>query len=181
MQKHGQIVLINGVCGVGKSTVGKALYKPLQKFNFNYFDIDNYVYENPDAAHGVNVYRAFGRLDKWHVDLLEKTPIRRMLKRYNLLLIDNFLSDHEARYLQELSDGGTLIHFILEADRGTVVDRIRKDECKDPARTAIRINGFEYNNAFLKTHFPDAIRINTVGRTAAEIVPEIYDRITERL
>ena len=68
-----------------------------------------------------------------------------------------------------------------EADRGTVVDRIRKDECKDPARTAIRINGFEYNNAFLKTHFPDAIRINTVGRTAAEIVPEIYDRITERL
>ena len=181
MQKHGQIVLINGVCGVGKSTVGKILYKPLQKYNFNLFETDDFIHENPNAAPDINVYRAFGRFDKWHVDLLEKTPVRRMLKRYNLLLIDNFLSDHEARYLQELSDGGTLIHFILEADRGTVVDRIRKDECKDPARTAIRINGFEFNNAYLKTHFPDAIRINTVGRTAAEIVPEIYDRITERL
>lgn len=178
MQKSGVMVILNGCCGVGKSTVGKILYKPLQKFNFNLFDTDEYVFSNPNVTYDANIYSALGRMDVWHVRLIEKTPIRRILKRNNLLLVDNFVSDYESKYLQELLDDGvTLVHFILEADRGTVVDRLAKVAHKEPKRTEIRISGFEYANAYLKTHFPLATRINTVGRTADEVASELYSRI----
>lgn len=178
MQKSGMVILINGVCGVGKSTVGKILYKPLQKFNFNFFETDDFIYKNPNVAYDASIYDALGRMDVWHVRLMEKTPIRRILKRNNLLLVDNFVSDRESQYLQELLDDGiTLVHFILEADRGTIVDRLTEEARKEPKRTEMRINGFEYANAYLKTHFPLATRINTVGRTADEVASELYSRI----
>ena len=181
MQKSGMVILINGVCGVGKSTVGKILYKPLQKFNFCHFDTDEYIFSNlsnPNVTYDANIYYALGRMDVWHVRLIEKTPIRRILKRNNLLLVDNFISDRESQYLQELLDDGiTLVHFILEADRGTVVDRLAREAHEEPKRTEIRISGFEFANAYLKTHFPLATRINTVGRTADEVASELYSRI----
>ena len=181
MQKSGMVILINGVCGVGKSTVGKILYKPLQKFNFCHFDTDEYIFSNlsnPNVTYDANIYYALGRMDVWHVRLMEKTPIRRILKRNNLLLTDNFVSDRESQYLQELLDDGiTLVHFILEADRGTVVDRLAKEAHEEPKRTEMRISGFEYANAYLKTHYPYAMRINTVGRSPEQVADEIYERV----
>ena len=178
MQKSGMVILINGVCGVGKSTVGRILYNRLQGYNFHHFDTDDFIYKNPDVTYDANIYSALGRMDVWHVRLMEKTPIRRILKRNNLLLTDNFVSDRESQYLQELLDDGiTLVHFILEADRGTVVDRLAKEAHEEPKRTEMRISGFEYANAYLKTHYPYAMRINTVGRTADEVASELYSRI----
>lgn len=178
MQKSGVMVILNGCCGVGKSTVGRILYKRLQGHNFHFFDTDEYIFSNPNVTYDADIYSALGRMDVWHVRLMERTPIRRILKRNNLLLTDNFVSDRESQYLQELLDDGiTLVHFILEADRGTVVDRLAKVAHKEPKRTEIRISGFEYANAYLKTHFPLATRIDTVGRTADEVASELYSRI----
>ena len=178
MQKSGVMVILNGCCGVGKSTVGRILYKRLQGHNFHFFDTDEYIFSNPNVTYDANIYSALGRMDVWHVRLMEKTPIRRILKRNNLLLTDNFVSDRESQYLQELLDDGiTLVHFILEADRGTVVDRLAEVAHKEPKRTEMRISGFECANAYLKTHYPYATRINTVGRTADEVASELYSRI----
>ena len=46
MQKSGMVILINGVCGVGKSTVARSLCKLLQDKNFIRLDGDEYVIEH---------------------------------------------------------------------------------------------------------------------------------------
>ena len=67
MQKHGQIVLINGVCGVGKTTVSRSLCKRLKDKNFIRFDGDEYVIE-----HRIKPPESMVDVGKWHVDIIGK-------------------------------------------------------------------------------------------------------------
>ncbi len=179
MQKSGMVILINGVCGVGKSTVARLLYKRLQGFNFHLFDTDDYILENPKTVENIIPYMAFGIVWRWHVYVLKGSPLRRILKRHNVVMPDTFVNSYDEKYLDELAgDGVRIVHFILEADKETIVKRIESDKEKsDPVLVVNRENEFEEGNAFLKTHYPYATRINTVGRTADEVASELYSRI----
>ena len=177
MRKHGQIVLINGVCGVGKTTVSRSLCKRLKDKNFIRLDGDEYV-----IKHRIKPPESMSMADVglWHVGFL-KQPLVELLKNHNVILSETFALPIEAEFLSELQKSGSkIMHFVLDAERMTVVQRTLADREHAYAKDW-RLKTYVLNMLALRLNFPGAVHVATDGRTVDEIVLEIYDRIKKRL
>lgn len=175
MQKSGMVILINGVCGVGKSTVARSLCKLLQDKNFIRLDGDEYVIE-----HRIKPPESMADVGLWHVGFL-KQPLAELLKNHNVILSDTFVFPIEADFLSELQKSGVVIqHYILDASKLTVAQRTLADR-KHAYAKDWRLKTYVPNMLSLRFNFPDAVHVVTDGRSVAEIVSEIYDKISVSL
>ena len=183
-KKSGVMVLIDGVCGCGKSTVAKEICKLLQDKNFSLFDSDEFILENPSTLTDFEIYRKLGCVDLWHIRVIEK-QVRRLLRNGNIVVADNFVTELEKQFLEKLQkDGFVIYHFILDATHSTVVWRVHNDEKHtNPIQRKLRVESYLLCDLFLKNrnNYPDAVHVATDGRSVAEIVSEIYDKISVSL
>ena len=175
MQKSGMVILINGVCGVGKSTVARSLCKLLQDKNFIRLDGDEYVIE-----HRIKPPESMAYIGKWHVDIIGKV-IEKLLKDYNVIVSDTFTLPEDIEFISELQKSGMkVIHIILDAEKLTVAQRTLADR-KHAYAKDWRLSSYAPNMLSLRFNYPDAVHVVTDGRTVAEIVSEIYDKISDSL
>lgn len=175
MQKSGMVILINGVCGVGKSTVARSLCKLLQDKNFIRLDGDEYVIE-----HRTKPPESMTYIGKWHVDIIGKAIVG-LLESHNVIVSDTFVFSEEIDFLSELQKSGMkVIHIILDAEKLTVAQRTLADR-KHAYAKDWRLKTYVPNMLSLRFNFPDAVHVVTDGRTVAEIVSEIYDKISVSL
>lgn len=175
MQKSGMVILINGVCGVGKSTVSRSLYKRLKDKDFIRLDGDEYVIE-----HRTKPPESMADVGKWHVDIIGKAIVE-LLKNHNVIVSDTFVFSEEVEFLSELQKSGMkVMHFILDAEKLTVAQRTLADKRHSYAKDW-RLKTYVPNMLSLRFNYPDAVHVATDGRSVAEIVSEIYDKISVSL
>ena len=175
MQKSGMVILINGVCGVGKTTVARSLYKRLKDKDFIRLDGDEYVIE-----HRTKPPESMADVGKWHVDIIGKAIVE-LLKNHNVIVSDTFVFSEEVEFLSELQKSGMkVIHIILDAEKLTVAQRTLADR-KHAYAKDWRLSSYAPNMLSLRFNYPDAVHVATDGRTVAEIVSEICDKISVSL
>ena len=169
------VILINGVCGVGKSTVSRSLCKLLQDKNFIRLDGDEYTIE-----HKIKAPESISDVGKWHVATIGKAIVE-SLKNHNVVVSDTFVFSEEIDFLSELQKSGMkVMHFILDAEKLTVAQRTLADKRHSYAKDW-RLKTYVPNMLSLRFNYPDAVHVATDGRTVAEIVSEIYDKISDSL
>lgn len=175
MQKSGMVILIDGVCGVGKSTVSRSLCKLLQDKNFIRLDGDEYVIE-----HRIKPPESMVAVGKWHVDIIG-TVIEKLLKDYNVIVSDTFTLPEDIEFISELQKSGMkVIHIILDAEKLTVAQRTLADR-KHAYAKDWRLSSYAPNMLSLRFNYPDAVHVVTDGRTVAEIVSEIQQILSVSL
>ena len=68
-----------------------------------------------------------------------------------------------------------MLHIILEARKETIISRIKNDPIRNEEAQNQQISNVPWQMQYLKTNYPDAVRIDTEDRTLDNIASEIMD------
>lgn len=66
-----------------------------------------------------------------------------------------------------------MLHIILEAKEETIIHRIENDPIRDKSVQKEQKSNVTWQTRYLKTSYPDAVRIDTENKTLNEIIHEI--------
>lgn len=66
-----------------------------------------------------------------------------------------------------------MLHIILEAEKETIISRIENDPIRDKNTQNQQKSKVDWQMRYLKTEYPDAVRINTENKSLDEIANEI--------
>ena len=67
------------------------------------------------------------------------------------------------------------LHIILEAKKETIISRIKNDPIRNEDAQNQQIYNVPWQMQYLKTNYPDAVRIDTEDKTLDNIASEIMD------
>ena len=67
------------------------------------------------------------------------------------------------------------LHIILEAKKETIISRIKNDPIRNEDAQNQQIYNVPWQMQYLKTYYPDAVRIDTEDKTLDNIASEIID------
>ena len=173
------IIWIDGTNGVGKSHVAEKLAKLLANKNAEYIESDLYWmdfirnYLLKAFSGGAAIYHNRHFLEKFRKVLEEKINNFGKNPIVSMSLVDKLCEKELLDYFKEKKV--SMLHIILEAKEETIVSRIEND----PIRNEDERNQQKYNvpwqMQYLKTNYPDAVRINTEDKTLDNIASEIMN------
>lgn len=170
------IIWIDGVNGVGKSHVAAELEELLSEKNAEYVESDLYWQEflknnTIKALSGFDPY-----CNKYFMETL-RTALEEKMYDYDKLpivpmsLVGKICEKELLHYFEEKKI--VMLHVILEAKRATIISRIENDPIRKPSEQSQQKGNVDWQMKYLKTEYPNAIRINTNDKTIHTIASEI--------
>lgn len=173
---RGKITWINGANGVGKSHVAAKLAELLENRNAEYVESDLYWMEfiRKDflkALSGFNPY-----CNKFFLAILRNELEKKMqnlgkMPIVSMSLVDKLCEKELFDYFEEKDF--SMIHIILEAKKETIIARIENDSVRKEEEQREQKNNVNWQMQYLEREYPNAVRINTEGKSFDEIVDEI--------
>lgn len=172
------IVWIDGVNGVGKSHVAEALAKLLTNKNAEYVESDLYWLnlvqnEFPKTLSGLNPYCNKFFLTDLRESLEEKIYNLGRMPIVPVSLVDRMCKKELLDYFEDKKV--STLHIILEAKKETIISRIKNDPIRNEDAQNQQIYNVPWQMQYLKTNYPDAVRIDTEDKTLDNIASEIMD------
>jgi deoxyadenosine/deoxycytidine kinase len=169
------IIWIDGANGVGKSHVAAELAECLVDRNADYVESDLYwnAFIQNDffkALLEFNPYR-----NKYFLGILRNTLEKILdcgkMPIVSMSLVDKLCEKELLEYFEKKKI--SMLHIILEAEKGTITHRIENDPIRDEnLRNQQKLN-VPWQIQYLETEYPNAIRINTEGKNLDEIIGKI--------
>ncbi len=174
------IIWIDGVNGVGKSHVAAELEELLFEKNAEYVESDLYwedfLRNNVSKAlSGFNPY-----CNQYFMEILRKVLEEKMndygkISIVPMSLVDKLCDKELFHYFEE--KGTAMVHVILEAKKETIMERIEKDPIRDENAQSQQKKKVDWQMKYLKKEYPNAVRINTEGKTIHETAVEVKNFI----
>ena len=174
------IIWIDGVNGVEKSHVAAELGELLSEKNAEHVESDlywkNLLRNNfTKALFGFNPY-----CNQYFMEMLRKVLEEKMncygkVPIVPMSLVDKLCEKELFHYFEE--KGTVMVHIVLEAKKETIIARIEKDPIWDETAQSQQKAKVDWQMKYLKKEYPDAVRINTEGKTIHEIAVEITNFI----
>lgn len=167
------IICIDGVNGVGKSHVANELEKCM--FNYNAIHIDSDLHwqnflkkDMLKAFSGFNPYNNKYFLDEFRKMLDEEIYDFKRTPLISLSIVDRICKKEFLDYFQEKNEN--VIHIILKAKEETILKRIDNDPFRDKEAKSQQKKNVIWQMRYLENEYPDAIWIDTEGKSLKEIV-----------
>lgn len=179
------IIWIDGTYGVGKTTVAAKVKESFSDSNAELLESD--YYSNESLKRLVEEAKANNRFP--HIGGTLPQNNMRFIQEFRELIedksqdtdkkiiVDMALTMKECKeelFDRLISDGKSILHIILTADKDTIKSRIKNDGNR---MKEIALEWFTWNITFLDRNFPDATRIKTDNRNIDDIVTEIIELI----
>ena len=89
----------------------------------------------------------------------------------SMSLVDKKCQEELLDYFEKKSV--PMLHIILEAEKETIISRIENDPIRDKNTQNQQKSKVDWQMRYLKTEYPDAVRINTENKSLDEIANEI--------
>lgn len=178
------IIWIDGVNGVGKSSVSASLEEQLNDRNAEYIESDLYWLDMLKTK----FYMAFLGMEpsnhKYFLKILkkiieEKMDVHDKLPIVSFALVNPLCESELINYFKEKNS--PMVHIILEASKATIFERIENDPIRDEAAQRDQKEKVEEQMRYLKENYPDAIKINTENKSIEDIVDEIVNKLNFEL
>lgn len=170
------IVWIDGANGVGKSHVAAELEELLSDRNAEYVESDLYWMDliQNDFLKALSGFDPF--CNKYFLGILRKAIEEKMhdsgkIPIVPISLVDKLCEKELLDYFEE--KGVPMLHVILEAERDTIISRIKNDPIRDKSAENQQVSKVDWQIKYLENEYPDAARINTKDKTLKEIASEI--------
>lgn len=170
------IIWIDGVNGVGKSHVAAELEELLYEKNAEYVDSDLYwedLVQNDfrEVLTGMEPY-----YNKYFMKILRKVLEEKMndcgrIPIVSMSLVGKLCEKELLQYFEE--KGTVMLHVIIEAKRETIIARIENDPIRDENAQSQQKAKVDWQMKYLKSEYPNAVRINTDNKTIHETASEI--------
>ncbi len=167
------IVLINGTYGVGKSTVAQSIQDKIP--NVEILESDFYYLQMIEKDYNLafggttpqNNMNFLSRFKKVVFDLMEDDNFNKI----TIVVMAITRDECNKEILEPLAEKcPDFYHFILTANRDTIIERINKQEKRDKAWAISFLNS---NIKYLEDNFEHVPRINTENKEISEIADEI--------
>ena len=176
------LVLINGTYAVGKTTVARILEESFLDSSFEVFDPDGFDFENllNEKEQLAILLGGTDLLTKpIYLYLIRNEIQSRLLKSKSVIVPITMANEAGKKIIIDyfIGQGFQLLHFILQASRETILDRMRNQKERDES---LVLNLTAKNIAFLNKYL-DAIKIDTENKTPYQVAKNIseYLRNTE--
>lgn len=187
------IIWINGPNGIGKSHVALELAKRLIYRNAEYVDSDNFwldwikhndeftsdfVLEHiREMLSGLLPYENRYFLNSFREILEEMVNNCAKVPVVSFSLVNKICETELLEYFEHKNQ--SMFHFILEAEKETIVSRIENDPIRSKGSDTRKIqkDRIAWQQQYLKYNYPNAVRINTDNRSIAETVDEIISYV----
>lgn len=169
------IIWINGVRGIGKSTISEAIAEKIKGENVELLHSDEYfrrmLNDDMNLALGTGTHPYD---NKYFSDYFRK-QIEKSLKQGKKVIVDMALINLESKenifdYLNNKYEG---INFILVSSIDNLVHRINNDKHRDEKEE--QIEEAQMDIEFLNKNFNDGIFIDTNNKNISEIAREIIN------
>lgn len=173
------VVWINGVCGIGKTSVCEKLGERLKCGHIIKSDEtpEDFSWEMIFKGGGTGNPQTTTTMADWVREIIERAVDSPC---YRYVIVDMAITTtlSKERVYDYIRDKGINdIHFILTATQEAVNERIANDV--DREKVHAYANYHEYS-AYLKSHFDEAIRIDTTDMDVDEVVSMIYNEISNQ-
>ncbi len=170
------IIWIDGANGVGKSHIAAELAKLLADKNAECVESDLYwidLIQNDfqKALSGFDPYRNKYFLGKLREALEEKIHNFGRMPIVPVSLVNKLCEKELLDYFEKKKV--SMLHIILEAKKETIISRIENDPIRDEDAQNEQKSKVPWQIQYLKTEYPNAVRINTEDKALDEIVGEI--------
>lgn len=113
----------------------------------------------------------------FRVAIEEKMNIFGKLPIVSMSLTGDLCKNELLYYFKE--KGIVMLHVVLEANRETIISRIENDSIRSKSDQSQQKGNVDWQMEYLDTKYPNAIRINTEGKTIHTIANEILAYIRE--
>lgn len=174
------IIWIDGTYGVGKTTVAYEVQRQLMNCKTRLLDSDE-IFENiGDEIIEDMIQNGGGTMPQNNLFFLSlfKEKIEDCLNEDTVCIVSMASTTAECldmiwKYLSQ--DSKIFNHFILEADKETIIGRIEADS--ERKQKDFAIHELDVNNVFLKKIFNNAIIIDTSNKSVEKIAKEIVENV----
>lgn len=173
------IIWIDGVNGVGKSSVAASLEEKLNDKNAEYIESDLYWLDmiKTNFVKALSGFEPSGNkffLETLKTTIEEKMDVDGKLPIVSFSLVNPLCESELINYFIEKDC--PMVHIILEASKATIFERIENDPIRDEAAQREQKNKVEDQMKYLNKNYPDAIRINTENKSIEDVVDEIVKK-----
>lgn len=173
------IIWIDGVNGVGKSSVAASLEEKLNDKNAEYIESDLYWLDTLKTNFYMFIFGTEPSSNKFFLKKLkttieEKMDIDGKLPIVSFSLVNTLCESELINYFIEKDC--PMIHIILEASKATIFGRIENDPIRNEEAQRQQKHKVETQIEYLNKNYPDAIRINTENKSIEDVVDEIVKK-----
>ncbi len=170
------IIWIDGANGVGKSHIAVELTKLLADRNAEYIETDLYWMDfiqndRQKILSGFDPYCNKYFLGKLREVLEEKIHNFVKMLIVPMSLVNKLCERELLNYFEKKKI--SMLHIILEAEKETIISRIENDPSRNENAQNQQKSKVPWQIRYLKTEYPEAVRINTENKTLDEIADEI--------
>lgn len=170
------IIWIDGTNGIGKSHVASKLEELLSNRNAEYVESDIYWMEllQNDFRKALKGFEPY--YNKYCLEII-RTVLEEKIQKHNKMpivsmsLVDKKCQEELLDYFEKKSV--PMLHIILKAEKETIISRIENDPIRDKNTQNQQKSKVDWQMRYLKTEYPDAVRINTENKSLDEIANEI--------
>lgn len=182
-RRHSMLVWINGVNGVGKTSVVNRVAEIVMNEDVVFLDADteleqfcNHCNESGDMEMQIK-YLFSGNSPQNHPYFVPylKNLILEKEQSGKIVLVSMTVSSivGKENYIDYFSKRTNLVHIILTADKNTVYQRIDGHTCRSQKRE--NKESFDNDFDFISKHFGNACFINTNAKSINEVAGSIVD------
>lgn len=165
------LIWLDGVYGVGKTSVAEKIVEKLSKDAVIVLDADLYWQKNFNLSRftapqcDTDFIPFFYQIIKKHLNHNEKS-----------IIVVMALTECECKQglLEKLQgEGVEITHIILTATKEAIISRIEQG---DEDSRIFRLMKLKWNLSFLERNYKDAVQIDTNGKSADMVAEEIVER-----
>lgn len=162
-------IILTGMMGVGKTTVGKKL---AQKLNLKFMDMDEYL----ERKTHLKISQIFSRFGEYYFRQLEKNLCKEVVQNRNCLISTGGKTLFDSKNLNSLSTSGIIITLLSSPEK--ILQRIQKEKNQRPllaSHQAKRLGDIYRERKPHYLNFPN--RIDTTHLNQEKVVEEILKLI----